>query len=148
MSISLNTESTALLAKMRRGELFSTACPSREVLRHITSQWGVLVLVALLSGTHRFSELRRKVGGVSEKMLSQTLQSLESDGFVVRVSRPVVPPHVEYSLSGMGVEVAHQVQGLADWIEENISRIMMQRQIKKDESAATATPPGVTRHYI
>jgi len=78
---------------MLRGDLFSEKCPSREVMKHVTSRWGVLLLVGLLSGTQRFSDLRRKVNGISEKMLAQTLQWLESDGFVERISYPVVPPH-------------------------------------------------------
>ncbi|WP_310460308.1 helix-turn-helix domain-containing protein [Sphaerotilus sp.] len=118
----------SLRAKLQlRGNLFAEACPSREVLQHVTSRWGVLILVALLGGTHRFSELRRKIGGVSEKMLAQTLQALESDGFVLRTSFPVVPPHVEYSLTPMGIEIAGQVQTLADWIEHNLSEILNTR---------------------
>ena len=117
-----------LAAKMRRGDLFSEKCPSREVLKHVTSRWGVLVLVALLGGTHRFSDLRRKVSGVSEKMLAQTLQWLEHDGFVLRKSYPVVPPHVEYSLTDHGVEVGRRVEALADWIEDNLSRIIEVQQ--------------------
>jgi len=123
-----NAKATTLAELMRRGELFSVKCPSREILNHVTNRWGVLVLVALRDGTHRFSELRRKVGGVSEKMLAQTLQCLEKDGFVKRVSLPVVPPHVEYTLTPMGEEVAHKVESLADWIEENTGRIMKVRQ--------------------
>ena len=114
----------SLQEQLRRGNLFAEACPSREVLQHVTSRWGVLILVALLDGTHRFSELRRKIGGVSEKMLAQTLQALESDGFVLRTSFPVVPPHVEYSLTPMGTEVAAQVRTLFDWIEHNLSTIL------------------------
>ena len=120
---------------MRRGVLFSEKCPSREVLKHVTSRWGVLVLVALLGGTHRFSDLRRKIGGVSEKMLAQTLQWLEGDGFVLRTAYPVVPPHVEYSLTPLGLEVAQRVEGLADWIEENLPRIL---QSQSASPAATA----------
>eukprot|EP00873_Tetraselmis_striata_P031104 jgi/Tetstr1/451368/TSEL_038404.t1 len=108
---------------MERGHLFAEACPSREVLKHLTSRWGVLVLIALLDGTHRFSELRRKVGGVSERMLAQTLQWLEDDGMVDRRAYPVVPPHVEYSLTPLGREAAEKVSGLADWIETNMPRI-------------------------
>lgn len=108
---------------MERGHLFAEACPSREVLKHLTSRWGVLVLIALLDGTHRFSELRRKVGGVSERMLAQTLQWLEDDGMVDRRAYPVVPPHVEYSLTPLGREAAEKVGGLADWIETNMPRI-------------------------
>lgn len=100
-----------------RGQLLAAECPSRDVLRHVTSRWGVLVFMVLADGTHRFSELRGKIGGVSERMLAQTLKALEADGFVRRVSHPVVPPHVEYSLTSLGEELAPMVTTLADWIE-------------------------------
>ncbi|WP_336623436.1 helix-turn-helix domain-containing protein [Roseibium sp. MMSF_3412] len=116
---------------MRRGELFNQDCPSREILKHLTSRWGVLVLIALLERDQRFSELRRTVGGVSEKMLAQTLQTLEADGFVDRFSHPVVPPHVDYSLTPIGREVALQVRQIADWIEVNIGRILSSRAEKE-----------------
>ncbi|HEY9095623.1 MAG TPA: helix-turn-helix domain-containing protein, partial [Hydrogenophaga sp.] len=112
---------------LRRGELFSEACPSRDVLQHVTSRWGVLLLVALMGGTHRFSDLRRKVGGVSEKMLAQTLRWLEADGFVLRDVKATVPPHVEYQLTPMGREVGERVQALADWIEVAMPRIAAMR---------------------
>jgi DNA-binding HxlR family transcriptional regulator len=117
-----------LSSKMRRGEIFAVECPSREILKHVTSRWGVLVLVALMDGTHRFSDLRRKIGEVSEKMLAQTLQQLEQDGFINRVSHPVVPPHVEYSLTSLGEGVGKQVEALTDWIETNLPKIMMAQQ--------------------
>jgi len=101
----------------------SAACPSREVLKHVTSRWGVLVLLALESDTHRFSELRRTIGGVSERMLAQTLQWLERDGLVNRVAYEVVPPHVEYSLTPLGRQAAARVRALADWIETSVPRI-------------------------
>ena len=119
--------------KVRRGELLEADCPSREVLKHMTSRWGVLVLVVLLGGTHRFSELRRKIGGVSEKMLSQTLQGLEGDGLVNRLSRPVVPPYVEYTLTPLGKEAAVKVEAMVGWIEDNLAEIM---QFKKEHSDA------------
>jgi DNA-binding HxlR family transcriptional regulator len=118
----------------RAGELMAADCPSRIVLSHVCSRWGVLVLVVLREGMHRFSELRRRIGGVSEKMLSQTLQNLESDGFVERKSLPVVPPHVEYRLTPLGEEVAVQVENLATWIEHNLPRIMQARE--RDAGAA------------
>lgn len=101
----------------------AAACPSREVLKHVTSRWGVLTLMVLEKGTHRFSALRRAIGGVSERMLSQTLQWLEEDGLVRRVAFEVVPPHVEYSLTPLGMEAAAKVRGLADWIETSLPRI-------------------------
>lgn len=85
-------------------------------------------LVALRDGTHRFSDLRRKMGGVSEKMLAQSLQALEQDGFLNRVSYPVVPPHVEYSLTPLGEQVSDKVAALADWIELNLSQVLAQRE--------------------
>lgn len=118
----------SLKERLRRGELFSADCPSRSVLKHITSRWGVLILVALLAGTHRFSDLRRKIGGVSEKMLAQTLQDLEGDGLVIRKSYDVVPPHVDYTLSPLGLEAAQRVEALTDWIEMSLPRIMEMRQ--------------------
>lgn len=123
---------TTVANQLREGQLFDPGCPLRIILQHVTSRWGVLILVALIAGTHRFSDLRRKIGGVSEKMLAQTLQFLEHDGFVIRKSYPVVPPHVEYSLSPMGLEVARHVEGLADWIEANLQKIMDERRSRQD----------------
>jgi len=117
-----------LVERIRRGELSSRDCPSREVLKHATSLWGVLALIALRDGTHRFSDLRRKVGDVSEKMLAQTLHALETDGFVERKSYPIMPPHVEYSLTEMGRELAEHVTTLAVWIETNLFRVMSARR--------------------
>jgi DNA-binding HxlR family transcriptional regulator len=123
---SLSTRGS-LSEKMLRGDLMAVACPSRNVLRHVTSRWGVLVLIALSQGTRRFSDLRRMVGGVSERMLAQTLQWLESDGLVDRVAFKVVPPHVEYSLTPLGREAAAKVGALADWIETNMPLIEQSR---------------------
>ncbi|MBL0868129.1 helix-turn-helix transcriptional regulator [Pectobacterium carotovorum] len=122
--------SKALTEKVRMGELFTVDCPSRGVLKHVSSLWGVLCLISLREGTLRFGELRRKASGVSEKMLAQTLKRLEEDGFVLRFSHPVVPPYVEYSLTPLGREVSEQVAILADWIELNISRVMDSRREK------------------
>lgn len=129
---------------VRRGELLSAACPSRDVLKHVTSRWGVLLLMVLMDGTHRFSELHRKVGGVSEKMLAQTLRWLEDDGFVDRIARPTVPPHVEYSLTPLGRQVGAHVETLADWIETNMPVIAAAQLAPR--VAADAPQPG--RHVI
>jgi len=122
-SNALAHEADSLDSALQRGELFSANCPSRNVFKHVTSLWGVLVLIVLLDGIHRFSEIRRKVNGVSEKMLAQTLQNLEADGFVLRKVYPVVPPHVEYKLTALGVEIANHVKALADLIETNFPHI-------------------------
>lgn len=114
----------SLADRMERGDVFAPDCPSRRVLRHITSSWGCLVLIALQPGTLRFSALRRKVNGVSERMLAQTLQQLEMDGLVDRRSHPVVPPHVEYSLTDLGRQAAAHVEALTSWVERNLPALM------------------------
>src|SRR5918995_5267389 len=86
---------------------FTAGCPTRVVLDHVMSKWAPLLLVALSDGEAlRWSELRRRAEGVSEKMLAQTLRMLEEDGLVLRDARPVVPPHVEYSLTELGQDLA------------------------------------------
>ncbi|MBO0637396.1 winged helix-turn-helix transcriptional regulator [Pantoea agglomerans] len=114
--------------KFIRGELLNVNCPSRDVLKRVTSRWSVLILLALQDQTLRFSALRRTVGGVSERMLAQNLRYLEEDGFVQRIAYDVVPPHVEYRLTPLGREVGEQVVGLADWLELNLSRILAHRE--------------------
>jgi DNA-binding HxlR family transcriptional regulator len=111
----------------REPDVNVSTCPSRVMLEHITSRWGVLVLAALLDGTHRFSQLRRRVGGVSEKMLAQTLQTLERDGFVHREVHPVIPPRVEYWLTPLGAEAGRQVWGLARWVEGHVPTVLAAR---------------------
>ncbi|WAX78525.1 winged helix-turn-helix transcriptional regulator [Streptomyces sp. KMM 9044] len=102
--------------------------PQRLVLEHVTSRWGVLVLIRLQERPHRFSELRRTIGRVSEKMLTQTLQTLERDGLVHRDARPVIPPRVDYSLTGLGHEAAEQVRALALWTEQRMDDVLAARQ--------------------
>ncbi len=104
--------------------VLAASCPSRAVLGHLTSRWGVLVMVALQGKTLRFSALRRAIGGVSERMLAQTLQQLEADGFVLRTAHQVVPPHVDYTLTPLGHEAATHVAGLTAWIEAALPRIL------------------------
>lgn len=105
------------------GNVYAHDCPTRAILDTLTTRWGVLVQIALLEKTYRFRELSRKVGGVSEKMLAQTLQQLEEDGFVHRKAYPEIPPRVEYSLTPIGREAAERVKQLTVWIEENVARL-------------------------
>nr|WP_201027360.1 helix-turn-helix domain-containing protein [Serratia rubidaea] len=106
-----------MLAGMLDGKkIIDPSCPSRELLSHITSRWGVLILIALKNDTLRFSELRQKLNGVSERMLIKVLKEFEKDGLVLRESFPVVPPHTEYSLTTAGQEAAGLITLLTDWI--------------------------------
>ena len=119
-----------LAKRMPSPDVYAAQCPSRGVLDHVTSRWGVLVLVALAEEMHRFSALRRKIGGVSEKMLAQTLTTLEADGFVERTAYPEVPPRVEYRLTPLGRDVAQRVEGLVEWIEGNLPRVLRARAME------------------
>ncbi|MEV5001665.1 helix-turn-helix transcriptional regulator [Nocardioides sp. LML1-1-1.1] len=88
------------------------------------SKWGVLVLVSLTDGTQRWSELRRRAEGVSEKMLAQTLRTLEADGLVHREQQPVMPPRVDYSLTPLGEELAEVLVPLLRWVGRNADDII------------------------
>ncbi|MFC8140289.1 winged helix-turn-helix transcriptional regulator [Streptomyces paradoxus] len=117
-------------------------CPYRLVLEHVTSRWGVLVLIELLDRPYRFSELRRAIGayggrGVSEKMLTQTLQTLERDGLVHRDAKPVIPPRVDYSLTGLGREAAEQVRALSQWTRDRMDDVEKARQTYDETRAAS-----------
>lgn len=131
--MTLHSLENASATDHQRGAVLVAGCPSRVVLQHVTSRWGVLVLLVLLKRKHRFSDLRRAVDGVSEKMLAQTLQFLEGDGFVVRKAYDEVPPRVEYWLSPLGIEIAQHVEALADWIEGNLPRISKQQRFDPHE---------------
>ena len=104
--------------------VFERDCASREVLEHVTGRWGTLALVALAEGPFRFNALRRKVDGVSEKMLAQTLQALERDGFVHREAEPTIPPKVEYSLTPRGRRTARLLLDLIRDVEAQMPEVL------------------------
>lgn len=110
------------------GQVLSNQCPSREILEHLTTKWSVLVLRCLSEGVHRFSELKQRIEGVSEKMLAQTLKVLEKDGFLIRTVYPVVPPKVEYQLTILGAQAAEKMTLLTGWIERNLPEILENKQ--------------------
>ena len=95
--------------------VFPAQCPSRTLLDHVTSKWGVLVLLALGVDVMRWSELRRRIEGISEKMLAQTLKTLEGDGFIHRDAQPVIPPRVDYSLTVRGRSLEPVIGALKAW---------------------------------
>lgn len=104
--------------------VFPAGCPSRVLLDHITSKWGVLILVALSEGEQRWSDLRRRAEGISEKMLAQTLKTLERDGLVSRKAQPVIPPRVDYSLTDKGYELTELLVPLVEWAFDNAGDII------------------------
>ncbi|MEU0038087.1 MULTISPECIES: helix-turn-helix domain-containing protein [unclassified Streptomyces] len=108
--------------------VFARSCPSRGTLEHVTGRWGSLTLGALHGGTFRFNELRRRVDGVSEKMLSQTLHALERDGLVHRDARPTNPPRVDYTLTPLGLEVAERLLTLIHFLEGRMDDVLEARE--------------------
>lgn len=111
-------------------DVFSRRCASREVFQHLTGRWGALVVVAL-SGSGaamRFGELRRRVDGVSDRMLSQTLTQLERDGIVVRTVRSTIPPHVDYVLTPLGQRMAGPLSALVTIIESELGQVLQAQE--------------------
>ncbi|MFE7411838.1 winged helix-turn-helix transcriptional regulator [Streptomyces laurentii] len=108
-------------------DVFARACPSRGTLEHVAGRWGSLTLGALYDGTFRFNELRRRVDGVSEKMLSQTLHALERDGLVHREAQLTNPPRVDYRLTPLGREVAARLIGLIELVEGRMPEVLEAR---------------------
>ena len=110
-------------------------CPSRLVLDRIADKWTALVIQILSGGTMRYAALQREIGGISQKMLTQTLRSLERDGLVQRVVHPVVPPKVEYSLTKLGRTLIEPLQGLCRWSEKHLGELQANRALAKAVAA-------------
>ncbi|WP_431958031.1 winged helix-turn-helix transcriptional regulator [Nocardia lijiangensis] len=118
-------------------DVYSAKCPTRQVLDHIAGKWTVLVIDSLLQqGTMRYTDLSRRIGGVSQKMLTQTLRSLESDGFLTRTVHPTIPPRVVYELTDLGRSLAEPVTALRQWAERHINDIERARQAAGREPAS------------
>ncbi|MEU6766634.1 helix-turn-helix domain-containing protein [Streptomyces sp. NPDC046853] len=109
-------------------DVFSRQCPSRGTLEHVTGRWGALTLAALHDSSFRFNELRRRVDGVSEKMLSQTLHALERDGLVHREAQPTNPPRVDYRLTPLGHEIADRLMNLIHFVEGRMDGVLEARE--------------------
>lgn len=118
-------------------DVFSRNCSSRDTMQDITGRWGVLALAALAEGPYRFGALRRRVDGVSERMLSQTLQRLERDGLVTRTVLEQIPPKVEYTLTDLGRAAADHLVGLIDLVQSNIATVTTARAEYDARSTAT-----------
>lgn len=99
--------------------IFDQGCSARHVLELIASKWVILILSALADGAMRNGELKRKIGGITQKMLTQTLRDLERSGLVIRDDKKTMPPHVIYSLSPLGLSLSRTLQALDRWAEDN-----------------------------
>ncbi|MEW6434367.1 MAG: helix-turn-helix domain-containing protein [Myxococcota bacterium] len=114
------------------------ACPVRDVLSRIGDKWSVLVVALLGEGPMRFSELRRSVDGISQRMLTLTLRGLERDGLVTRTVTPTTPPRVDYELTRLGRTLLEPIMSLADWAEKNRPAIQAARE-RFDKQAQSAS---------
>ncbi|GGO20063.1 winged helix-turn-helix transcriptional regulator [Micromonospora parathelypteridis] len=116
-------------------DVFARGCTSRAAFEDVTSKWASLALLALGEGRYRFNALRRRIDGVSERMLSQTLQTLERDGMLTREVLTAIPPRVEYSLTPLGARVAEQLRGLADLLEASVPELQTARDSHERDRA-------------
>ena len=137
--------------RIKKGPMAKTAappsvlepqCPSRLVLDRIADKWTALVIQILASGTMRYAELQRAIGGISQKMLTQTLRSLERDGLVQRTVHPVVPPKVEYSLTRLGRTLIEPLHALCRWSEKHLAELQANRALAKAKAVAAVGDPS------
>ena len=121
------TERAPLGAPLNDYDILAPACPSRTVLRHVVDRWTPLVVAVLARGPHRFGELRAAVGGITPKVLTETLRSMERDGLVTRDQAPGVPPRVDYALTPLGTTLAEPMGALRAWAEGHAEEVLGNR---------------------
>jgi DNA-binding HxlR family transcriptional regulator len=117
-----------------RADIYDRNCPSRQVLDRIGDTWSVLVVASLAHGPQRYTELARRIGGITPKMLTQTLRGLERDGLISRTVRAAVPPRVDYELTKLGRSLLDLVGALEDWAETHIDDVLAARATYDDEA--------------
>ena len=131
--------------KSTRASVLKPQCPSRIVLDRIADKWTALIIQVLANGTRRYAALQREIGGISQKMLTQTLRSLERDGLVLRKAYPVDPPKVEYSLTRLGRTLIDPLDALCRWSEKHLPELQANRtraRILEQSSSRVARTPS------
>ncbi|HEX3733319.1 MAG TPA: helix-turn-helix domain-containing protein [Mycobacteriales bacterium] len=118
---------------MRNGDAFNPACATRLLLDRIGDRWSVLVVLSLANGPRRFTQLRDTLGGVTPKVLTQTLRAMERDGLLIRTVYAEVPPRVEYELTPLGASLRDPIRAITDWAEANVTAVTSAR--KRHEAA-------------
>lgn len=124
----------------RFGDVYAANCPTRQVLDRIGDKWTTLVILLLEDGSKRFSELQRGIVGISQKMLTQTLRSLERDGLVSRTIYPEVPPRVEYQLTPLGKTLCAPISAIVQWSEEHIGDVTAAQMVYDARETAVYRP--------
>ena len=117
--------------------VYAAQCPTRQALDRIADKWTALIVGLLGERTHRFGELRRGIEGISHKVLTQTLRSLERDGLVHREAKPTVPQTVEYSLTPLGASLVAPLKAIRDWAEQHIEQVQAARAAHAPEKTST-----------
>jgi DNA-binding HxlR family transcriptional regulator len=132
------TRSAAQLreAAAREYDAFLATCPARQLLDRISDKWVTLILTALADGPQRYSDLSRKIAGVSQKMLTQTLRSLERDGLLTRSVTPSVPVRVDYELTALGGTLMPLIAEIKTWAESHMPEVNTARSVYDDVSAS------------
>ena len=121
-----------------KANAYSAGCPTRQILDRVGDKWAVLILLLLCHEALRFNQLRRDIEGISQKMLSQVLKSLERDGLVKRHAIATVPVTVEYSITPLGRTLAEAVDPLRDWAERNLKEVLAAQRRYDAQRHATA----------
>ena len=116
-----------MMPASERGDTLNPQCPARLVLDRIGDKWAMLIINSLADGPLRFNALRKRIGGISQKMLSQTLKTLERDGLITRTATATVPVTVEYTVTPLGKGLAGIVGQLTNWAEDNLTAILKAR---------------------
>lgn len=140
MDTTFNHLARGEIETIRAGDIYDVTCPSRSVIQMLADKWTMLVIDTLSRGPLRFGELRRQVGGVTQKMLTQTLRVLERDGLVLREVYPSAPPSVEYSLTALGISITAITEQMCVWAENNMKPVLIAR-LDYDTRTARAEQP-------
>jgi DNA-binding HxlR family transcriptional regulator len=114
--------------RLLAGDTFDSRCSSRAIVDQVTTRWGTLIIAALITGPHRFSALHQRIGGISQKMLSQNLKSLARSGLVDRHVEPTTPPQVTYTLTTLGESLAEPLCGLLIWFGAHTDALLEAQQ--------------------
>lgn len=127
-----------ILPPVAPGSGYDKKCPVRDVLDCIGDRWSLLTLFGLSRGTLRFTELKRAIGDISQRMLAQTLRALERDGYISRTAYPTVPPKVEYTLTDLGFSLLEKIEPLVQWANEHHGKVRKARETYLPPPAPTA----------
>jgi DNA-binding HxlR family transcriptional regulator len=137
-SVSTNVQNSLRELGQHYGVAYASDCPVRQALDRLGDKWTTLIIGMLEDGPKRFSDLRRGIGGISQKMLTQTLRSLERDGLVKRTLYPQVPPRVEYELTPLGQTLCEPIAAIIRWTEAHINDVVA-AQVRYDSSSEPET---------